>query len=155
MSGGEILSLIVAVSALLGVVLVFITNRRANKTGEKKLTLDEQVAEDARKRSISEERRIELERLYLRVEKLELALADLQKRDEQKQKTIDTQAVDLERTTDALEGLRGLFVAFVKRVEQAWSDGHSMPTLTEHEQALLEMTLPVTHSHRKDMERFK
>lgn len=144
MTGGEILSLITGLTALAGVVLVFITNRRANATNEKKLTLEEQQAEDAREDKIAERRLGELNRLYERVAVLEKTVEQLLERDRQKQATIDTQADDLDRTNDALDSIRSLFIAFVRRVETAWKDGHTMPTLTEDEQALLEMTLPAS-----------
>jgi uncharacterized protein HemX len=138
----------IAVTLLLG-LLVFITNRRANRTGEKKLTLEEQQVEDQRHRSISEERRKELDRLYERVDKLETTVAELQKRDEQKQKTIDEQADkiddqadELERTNRVLSEVRRLFVKYTARVERAWKEGHTtMPTLTVEEKSLLEDTL--------------
>lgn len=148
MSGDTVLGGIsLAVTLLLG-LLVFVTNRRANKTGEKKLTLDEQQLEDQRHRSISEERRKELDRLYERVDKLEKTVAELQKRDEQKQETIDRQAEkiddqadELERTNKLLSEVRALFMRYTARVERAWKDGHTMPTLTVDEKALLEDTL--------------
>lgn len=148
-SGGEMLSLVTAMAALLGVVLVFITNRRANKTDEKKLTLEEQAVEDAHEDKIAERRLGELNRLYERVAVLEKTVEQLIERDKQKQATIDTQAGDLERTNDALDSVRGLFIAFVKRVETAWRDGHTMPTLSADEQALLEMTLPAVRTPKK------
>lgn len=143
MTGGELLGAVTGVTALLGVVLVFITNRRANKTNEKKLTIDERNAEVERDDKIAARRLGELNRLYERVAVLEKTVQDLLERDKEKQKTIDTQADDLEKTNDALDSVRSLFVSFVKRVEKAWKAGHQMPTLTTDEQALLEMTLPV------------
>lgn len=135
MSGGEILALVSSLVALAGMVLVFITNRRANATSEKKVGLE---AED----SIAERRRVELERLYLRVEKLEKIVEELQRRDRDKQRTIDDQADELERTNEVLEDVRALFTRFVARVETAWTSGHTMPTLTLEERELLERTLP-------------
>lgn len=73
MTPGEVLSLVVACSALAGLILTFITNRRAQRTSEKKLTLEEQAAEDQSDDRIAERRLIELERLYKRVEALETA----------------------------------------------------------------------------------
>lgn len=138
---GFVLGLIsICVTLLLG-VLVFITNRRANTTADKKLTFEEQQAEDTRHRSISEERRRELDRLYLRVDKLEKTVQELQRRDEAKQKTIDDQADELERTNALLGLVRRLFVRYTARVEKAWKDGHTMPKLTTEELALLEDTL--------------
>lgn len=138
---GFVLGLIsITVTLLLG-VLVFITNRRANTTQAKKLTLEEQTVEDKRHRSISQERREELDRLYARVDKLEHMVEELQRRDEQKQNTINEQADEIERTNTVLGQVRRLFVRYTARVEQAWRDGHTMPTLTSDERALLEDTL--------------
>ena len=71
MTSADWLSLIsITVTLLLG-FLVYRTNKHANKTHAKKLTLEEQVAEDERGDKIAERRRIELNRLYDRLDKLE------------------------------------------------------------------------------------
>ena len=135
MSGDGILAGVSIAVTLLLWVLVFITNRRANQTSEKKVEIE---AED----TIAERRRVELERLYLRVEKLERIVEELQKRDREKQTTINDQADELERTNEVLSDVRELFTRFVARVEVAWTSGHTMPTLTADERELLERTLP-------------
>lgn len=131
----------IAVTLLLG-VLVFITNRRANRTSEKHLTLEEQQEANDREDTIAERRRVELERLYQRVDKLEKTVAALQEADEKKQRTINDQADELERTNEVLTDVRALFSRFVTRVEEAWKNGHTMPTLTTDEWALLNDTIP-------------
>lgn len=142
MSAGDLLGFIsLGVSLLLG-VLVFVTNRRANKTSEKKLSVEEQEIEDNREDVIAKRRKEELDRLYQRVDKLEKIVDELQRRDREKQTTIDDQAGELERTNRLLADVRRLFVRYTARVERAWADGHTMPTLTEEERALLENTIP-------------
>jgi hypothetical protein len=91
---------------------------------------------------IAERRRVELERLYERVEKLEGIVDRLEKSDTDKQKTINSQASELEKTNTLLSDLRTAFTAFVGRVERAWEDGHPKPSLTEQERSLLENTIP-------------
>lgn len=142
MTGGEVMALISLIGTLLLGVLAFVTNRRANRTSEKKLTLEEQTAEDDREDNIAERRRIELDRLYQRVDKLEKIVEQLRLRDEQKQTTINSQADELERTNELLSAVRILFSRFVGRVETAWKDGHTMPALTVDERFLLESTTP-------------
>lgn len=146
MSAGEILGTVSIVVTLLLGILVFITNRRANRTSEKKLTLEEQQAADEREDGIAERRRVELERLYGRVEKLEEIVKQLQAADRKKQVTINEQADELERTNDILSDVRALFSKFVTRVEEAWASGKAMPTLTTEERRLLEDTIP-RHTH--------
>lgn len=148
MNGGEILGWIsICVTLLLG-LLVWGTNHRANRTSEKKLTLEEQTVADAASHSISEERRVELERLYTRVDKLERIVEELQRADKRKQRIIGEQADELDATNRRLTQIRTLFSAFVSRVEQAWKDGHTMPTLTPEERALLEGAMPI-RDHNK------
>ena len=139
-----------AIGSLLLVVFTALNARRANKTSEKKLTLDEQQAEDTREDAIAENRRVELERLYARVDKLEKIVESLQQRDAEKQETINAQRQELGRTNEELAqtvqlltDVRKLFFAFVGRVEFAWESQHDvMPALTRAERALLEDTLP-------------
>ena len=142
MTGGEVMGAISLLVTLLLGLLVFRTNSRANKTSEKTLTLQEQNAEDDREDNIAERRRVELERLYERVDKLEQIVEQLRIRDVQKQSTINDQADDLERTNATLSDVRNLFSRFVDRVAQSWTDGHTMPTLTTAERTLLEDTIP-------------
>lgn len=79
MTTGEIMPWVsLAVTLLLG-LLVYRTNRGANRTNEKKLSIEEQIAEDERGDRIAERRRVELERLYERVEKLEALTETLKK----------------------------------------------------------------------------
>lgn len=71
MTGGETLGWVsLGVTFLLG-VFVALNNRRANRTSEKKLTIEEQAAEDQSDDRIAERRLAELNRLYARVEALE------------------------------------------------------------------------------------
>jgi Mg2+ and Co2+ transporter CorA len=123
-------------------VLVWNNQRRQAHAGERSVDIDEQTAEISNEDKIAERRRVELERLYLRVEKLEGIVERLQQADEDKQKTIDSQADELGRTNDLLSDLRSAFKAFVERVEKAWDDGHSRPSLTDEERSLLENTIP-------------
>jgi hypothetical protein len=58
------------VTTLLG-LLVWHNSRGANKNAEKKVSVEEQAAEDARDDVIAERRRVELERLYGRLDKIE------------------------------------------------------------------------------------
>lgn len=135
-------ALIMGGAGALGGVLALISNLRANRTSEKKLTFEEREAEEQRHRSISEERRKELDRLYERVDKLEQIVQQLQESDRKKQRTINEQADELERTKQSLSDVRDLFARFVERVQTAWRDGHPMPVLTEEERAVLEDTRP-------------
>ena len=73
MTGGEILGLIsIGVTGLLGLG-VFLNSRRANQAGDKKLTLEEQIASDANDDRIAERRLVELKRLYEQVDELIIA----------------------------------------------------------------------------------
>lgn len=156
MNGADFLPWIsISVTLLLG-VLVFITNRRANRTSEKKLTVEEQQAEDVREDMIAKRSASELERLYKRTDDLETTVAelqrtvtDLQEADRRKQKTINDQADELERTKDELHrtnqvltDVRALVSNFASRVQEAWTNGHTMPTLTVDELSLLNDTIP-------------
>ena len=62
----------VLVSLALG-IMAFINSRRANNTGDKKLTLEEQIAADANDDRIAERRLVELKRLYEQVDELIVA----------------------------------------------------------------------------------
>lgn len=140
--GGEIMGGIsILVSLILG-LLVFITNRRSAANKEKRLTIDEQRIEDARLDNIADRRREELDRLYVRVEKLETLVNELRERDEQKQTTIEHQADELKRTNQLLADVRRLFARYTTRVEKAWKLGHTMPTLTDEEKAVLADATP-------------
>lgn len=66
-------------------VLVFVNNRRANRTAEKKLTVEEQIAKNEREDVIAKRRREELDRLYTRCDELEADIVDL-KRDRRVQR---------------------------------------------------------------------
>lgn len=66
-------------------VLVFVNNRRANRTAEKKLTVEEQIAKNEREDVIAKRRREELDRLYARCDELEADIVDL-KRDRRVQR---------------------------------------------------------------------
>ena len=140
MSGGDILGgLSLLVTAVLG-VLMWVNSRKQTGQGDRKITVEEQVAEDAREDVIAERRRVELERLYSRVGKLEEEVQALKKSGEDQERTIKDQADELERTNDVLSNVRHLFTAFVHRVQVAWEQGHSMPTLTAEELRILEDT---------------
>lgn len=142
MSGETWLGLIsLAATTALG-LLVWNNQRRQARAGERSVDIDEQSAEIANEDKIAERRRVELERLYKRVEKLEGIVERLEKSDTAKQETINSQASELEKTNTLLADLRSAFTAFVGRVEKAWDDGHSKPSLTDEERALLENTIP-------------
>jgi hypothetical protein len=66
----------IGVTAALG-VLVFVNNRRANRTAEKKLTVEEQAIADEREDVIARRRKEELDRLYARYEAMEEDIASL------------------------------------------------------------------------------
>lgn len=136
----------VLVAAFLAVFTVH-TNLRASKTSEKKVTVEEQIAEDAREDVIATRRREELDRLYelraqdnARLEKLEKKVDELTESDRLKQITI-------EGLTELLARVRSLFLTFINRVESAWDNGHSMPKLTEIELALLKDVYPYQRSN--------
>jgi chromosome segregation ATPase len=141
-TGAELLTLASSVVALAGVVLMFVTNRRANATSEKKVDIEaEQSVAEMR---LSEIKRLDdlVRSLRLDVDKLTKTVEELQRRDRDKQRTINDQADELERTNEVLSDVRELFTRFVARVEIAWTSGHTMPTLTADERELLERTLP-------------
>lgn len=141
--------------SVLSLALVYITNRRANRTDEKKLTVEEQQAEYGQQDGIAKRRLEELKRVYERmdtleatVKRLESTVAALEERDRQKQRTIDEQhdkieeqSVELDHTKGLVAALRTLIVDYAARVEQAWRDGHVMPLLTPEERRILEDTL--------------
>jgi hypothetical protein len=129
MNTAEILSIgSLVVSLLLG-LLVFVTNRRANRTSEKKLTIEEQALMDAREATVAEQRLEELNRLLPRVSALEAKVKELEK--------------DRDVLSTLIASLRRLILAFVQRVEEAWENGHEKPTLTREELELLERTEPL------------
>ncbi len=129
------------ITLLIG-VLVYLNARRQNRTGEKKLSLEEQQEANDREDVIAKRRAEELERLYERVDKLEKTVEALQEADREKQQTINYQADELQRTNQVLAAVRTLFLTFERRVREAWENGHTMPTLTSDERALLEDTIP-------------
>lgn len=140
-----------AVAALLTVLLAFRKYRAAGR-------MQEESASDRRAALIAKETADELARLYARLEKLERIVEELQKRDRQKQATIEDQAAELDRTNRVLAAVRSLFVAYAARVEKAWRDGHTMPVLTTDERAILEETVSreqlaqLTKEHRNGNE---
>lgn len=153
MNAGVVAALIMAGGGLLTGLISLYRNLRADKTKEKvseqQLSLEQQRFEADRTDAIAQNRLKEIERLSgelkdLRAEfdKLRDTVEDLQKRDREKQRTINEQANELEQTNNLLADVRALFSRFVARVEQAWKDGHTMPTLTDEERELLESTLP-------------
>lgn len=159
MTAGDWVPWISPVVTLIIGVLVYLNARRQNRTGEKQLTVEEQRVEDARAEMIANMTGEELKRLYTEripeleasVERLQKTVADLQKADTEKQKTINDQADELERTRDELRwtnqvltDVRALVSSFAGRVEEAWTSGHTMPTLTPDEWALLNDTIPKT-----------
>lgn len=147
--GAYVIAGISLAGTILVAVLAFMTNRRANRTSEKHLSLEEQQAEDNRDDLVTKRQAAELDRLYARVDKLEETVKQLQQSDTAKQKTINDQADELERTNDVLSALRALFSKFVSRVEDAWTNQGPMPTLTTAERALLNAA-PPTHRNRGD-----
>ncbi|MFL2001424.1 hypothetical protein [Microbacterium sp. A1-JK] len=124
---------------ILGIAM-FLNSRRVAKQGDRKLTTDEQSVEDAREDVIAERRRIELERLYERVAILEADIEGLKNSRQKQQDTIESQADEIERTNDVLSNVRHIFSEFVKRVQDAWAEGRTMPALTPEELKLLEDT---------------
>lgn len=135
MNTAEIISCIsLGITLLLG-LLLFLTNRRANRTNEKKLTIEEQALKDAREATVADQRLEELNRLIPRVTDLEEKVERLEK-----QRTF---------LHTHISALRGLILAFVQRVERAWEDGHDKPTLTREELELLERTEPLFGQHVK------
>jgi len=134
--------LAMSIASLLGTLflgyLSYRNYKRANDVQTKATEVQAQAAIDARASMIAKETADELTRLYKRVDKLEQIVEELQKRDRQKQATIEDQAAELDRTNGVLAAVRSLFVAYAARVERAWRDGHAMPVLTAEERAILE-----------------
>lgn len=129
MNTAEILSCVsLAVTLLLG-ILLFVTNRRANRTSEKKLTIEEQALKDAKEATVADQRLEELNRLQPRIEALEAKVEELE--------------TDRDFLSVLITSLRNLIRDFVQRVERAWEDGHEKPTLTVEELELLERTEPL------------
>ena len=77
MDPGFILSLISLFITLLLGVGVFYNARKHNATEERQLTVAEQNASDDRDDAIAERRRVELERLYIRLDAMEEVQTDL------------------------------------------------------------------------------
>lgn len=129
--------------SLLSVLFLYLNQRRANK-------IDESATEVETDDRIAARRLGEIQRLDALVRELRTdmnamkeTIAELQRRDTEKQRTIDTQATELEDTNAVLSELRALVYAFVKRVEFAWTEKHEvMPSLTRDERDLLENTIP-------------
>lgn len=71
-------SVSIFVTLLLG-LLVFFNAVRSNRTAEKKLTVEEQQAQDDREDVIAKRRREELDRLYARCDELEADVEQLKK----------------------------------------------------------------------------
>jgi hypothetical protein len=70
MNNGEIMGWVsIGVTLLLGLG-IFLNSRRANKTGEKKLTLEETLAIEANDDRIATRRLTELNRVYAQVDRL-------------------------------------------------------------------------------------
>ena len=128
----------IGVTLLLG-IFTYVNVRRANKTSEKKVSVEEQQAEDSREDVIARRRAEELDRVYERIDKLEATVEELKESDRLKQITI-------EGLTDLLARVRSLFLTFINRVESAWEGGDKMPKLTEIELALLQDVYPYQRS---------
>jgi uncharacterized protein HemX len=77
MDPGFLLSLISLFITLLLGIGVFYNARKHNKTEERQLTVTEQNQADERDDAIAERRRVELERLYIRLDAMEEVQADL------------------------------------------------------------------------------
>lgn len=108
MTAGEVLSLVIGVTALLGTVLVFITNSRANRTSEKKLTVEEQAVRDDREATVAQQRLEELNRLHPRLDALEKLCDELKDRLESAEKQINAseqQTLEMISHIVVLEGL--------------------------------------------------
>ena len=129
--------------SLLGVLFVYLNQRRANKIDESatEVETDDKIAA----RRLGEIQRLDALVTGLRADltKMQETIAELQKRDREKQTTIDEQATELAATNKILTDVRKLFFEFVGRVEFAWESQHDvMPTLTRAERDLLENTVP-------------
>lgn len=77
MDPGFVLSLISIIVTLLLGVGVFYNARKHNQTEAKQLTVTEQNAADDRDDAIAERRRVELERLYIRLDAMEAVQEEL------------------------------------------------------------------------------
>lgn len=129
--------------SLLGVLFLYFNQKRANKISE--TAVDVETDDKIAARRLGEIQRLDalVKELRADMNAMKETIAELQKRDNEKQRTIDTQADELERTNEILSDVRRLFSEFVKRVEFAWEAGHeTMPSLTREERELLEHTRP-------------
>lgn len=129
--------------SLLSVLFLYLNQRRANKIDESatEVETDDKIAA----RRLGEIQRLDALVTGLRADMTQMqeTIAELQKRDREKQTTIDEQASELAATNKLLSDVRKLFFQFVERVEFAWDSKHDvMPSLTRAERELLEHTLP-------------
>lgn len=149
MNGVEIFTLVSALTALAGVLLTYVTNRRAGKSNERKVNIDERLAEESLEDGIAERRLGEINRLSglvdtLRhdMDEMKEQIKQLQASDKAKSKVIQRQANQIVHSNDMLRGLRDLFLRFVSRVDAAWSEGDAKPMLTERERLFIEQAIP-------------
>lgn len=129
--------------SLLSVLFLYLNQRRANKIDESatEVETDDKIAA----RRLGEIQRLDALVTGLRADMTQMqeTIAELQKRDREKQTTIDEQASELAATNKLLTDVRKLVFEFVARVEFAWESQHDvMPTLTRAERDLLENTIP-------------
>ena len=124
-------------------VLVGINTWRANRNDEK--ATDVETDDKIAARRLGEIQRLDalVKELRTDMNAMKETIAELQKRDNEKQATINSQRDELDRTNEVLSDVRRLFAEFVARVEFAWESGHeTMPSLTKAERDLLENTTP-------------
>lgn len=143
MTVGETLTLVGVGVSLLSVLFLYLNQRRANKTNETAVEVetDDKIAA----RRLGEIQRLDalVKELRADMNAMKETITELQKRDSEKQETINSQRDELERTNQVLADVRRLFAEFVARVEFAWESGHdAMPSLTKAERDLLEHTTP-------------
>jgi len=136
------------VSLTLG-AFVLLRDWWSKRHGDRRVDVEERALEVDVDDRIAQRRLGEIERLdelvtglRSELDEMKKSVGELEARDRKKQKTINTQANEIEKTNRLLSDLRTAFTQFVGRVEKAWDDGHPRPSLTAEERALLEDTIP-------------
>lgn len=137
--GIYISSVSLAITLFLG-WLTYWNRRGHNRLGSTRLSLDEKLAGNDLMNKLATQQREELIRIYRQLETLETKVANLDRRDLERQKTIGLQHKELMETNNLLGRIRILFLSFVIRVEGAWQNHDVMPKLTTEERKLLEDT---------------
>lgn len=143
MTVGEVLTLVGTLVSFAGILFLYLNQRRASNINEQatEVETDDKIAA----RRLGEIQRLDtlVKDLRADMDAMKETITELQKRDTEKQKTINSQRKELDNTNAVLAEVRRLFSDFVARVEFAWESGHeSMPSLTTAERELLEHTAP-------------